>query len=77
MTTASTLPTSSCLNYLNSLTSDNDAVSKKMHPTSVGAGEENCIKVASKAVKILNDWDPTKRSKKKKWLYPNMLKRLT
>ncbi len=39
-----------------------------------GAGEENCIKVANEAVKILNDWDQTKQRKKKKWLYPSMLK---
>jgi len=48
-----------------------------MHPTSVGGGEENCIKMANKTVKILNNWDKTKRRKKNKWLYPNMLKRLT
>ena len=39
-----------------------------------GAGEENCIKVANEAVKILSDWDQTKQKKKKKWLYPSMLK---
>ncbi len=39
-----------------------------------GAGEENCIKVANEAVKILNEWDQTKQRKKKKWLYPSMLK---
>lgn len=39
-----------------------------------GAGEENCIKVANEAVKILDDWDQTKQRKKKKWLYPSMLK---
>jgi len=39
-----------------------------------GAGEENCTKVANEAVKILNDWDKEKQSKKKKWLYPSMLK---
>ena len=38
------------------------------------AGEEDCIKVANEAVKILNDWDQTKQRKKKKWLYPSMLK---
>lgn len=39
-----------------------------------GAGEENCVKVANEAVKILSDWDQTKQRKKKKWLYPSMLK---
>lgn len=39
-----------------------------------GAGEENCIKVANEAVKILSDWDQAKQKKKKKWLYPSMLK---
>jgi len=39
-----------------------------------GAGEENCIKVANEAVKILNEWDKTKKKKKKRWLYPSMLK---
>lgn len=39
-----------------------------------GAGEENCIKVANEAVKILNEWDQTKQRKKKKWLHPSMLK---
>jgi len=38
-----------------------------------GAGEENCIKVANEAVKILYDWDQTKQRKKKKWFYPSML----
>jgi uridine phosphorylase len=38
------------------------------------AGEENCIKVANEAVKILNDWDQTKQRKNKRWLYPSMLK---
>lgn len=39
-----------------------------------GAGEESCIKVANEAVKILSEWDQTKQKKKKKWLYPSMLK---
>lgn len=39
-----------------------------------GAGEENCIRVANEAVKILNDWDQTKQRKKKKWFYPGVLK---
>ncbi len=39
-----------------------------------GAGEEDCIKVANEAVRILRDWDQMKRKKKRKWLLPNMLK---
>jgi uridine phosphorylase len=39
-----------------------------------GAGEESCIKVAVEAVKILNEWDQTKKKKKKKWLHLSMLK---
>jgi uridine phosphorylase len=39
-----------------------------------GAGEEECIKVANEAIKILNLWDNKKRRKKKKWLYPSLLK---
>lgn len=38
------------------------------------AGEENCVKVANEAIRILNDWDQTKQRKEKKWLYPSMLK---
>lgn len=39
-----------------------------------GAGEENCIKVANEAVKILKEWDQTKQKKRKRWLHPSMLK---
>ena len=39
-----------------------------------GAGEEDCIRVANEAVKILNDWDKAKQRKKKRWFYPSMLK---
>jgi uridine phosphorylase len=39
-----------------------------------GAGEEACIRVANEAVKILSEWDQTKRRQKKRWLYLNMLK---
>jgi len=39
-----------------------------------GAGEENCIRVANEAVKILNDWEQTKQKKNKRWFYPGMLK---
>ncbi len=41
-----------------------------------GAGEENAIKVANEAVRILSEWDKEKRENKKKWLFPSLLKRL-
>jgi uridine phosphorylase len=39
-----------------------------------GEGEENAIKVANEAVKILNEWDERKRAEGKKWLYPSLLR---
>lgn len=39
-----------------------------------GAGEENAVKVANEAVKILFEWDKEKRRNKKKWLYPSLIK---
>lgn len=38
-----------------------------------GAGEENAIKVANEAAKILYEWDAKKRRKKKHWLFPSLL----
>jgi uridine phosphorylase len=38
-----------------------------------GAGEENAIKVANEAAKILCEWDTKKRKKKKHWLFPSLL----
>ncbi|MEM2936989.1 MAG: nucleoside phosphorylase [Candidatus Bathyarchaeia archaeon] len=38
------------------------------------AGEENAIKTANEAVRILNEWDHEKSRKKKKWLFPSLLK---
>jgi uridine phosphorylase len=38
-----------------------------------GAEEENAIKVANEAAKILYDWDAKKRRKKKHWLFPSLL----
>lgn len=35
-------------------------------------GEENAIKVANEAVKILHEWDKKKNAKSKKWLYPSL-----
>jgi uridine phosphorylase len=37
-----------------------------------GAGEENAIKIANEAVKILSGWDAVKRRKKRKWLFPSL-----
>lgn len=37
------------------------------------AGEENAIKIANEAVKILYEWDEKKRKKKKQWLFPSLL----
>jgi uridine phosphorylase len=37
-----------------------------------GAGEENAIKIANEAVKILSEWDAMKRKKKRKWLFPSL-----
>jgi len=39
-----------------------------------GAGEQECIKVANEAVKILSEWDDKKRRERKKWLYPGLLR---
>lgn len=38
-----------------------------------GAGEENAIRIANEAVKILSDWDRIKRRNKKPWLFPSLL----
>jgi len=37
-----------------------------------GAGEENAIKIANEAVKILHEWDKEKRKKGKTWFYPSL-----
>jgi len=37
------------------------------------AGEENCIKVANEAVKILDSWNKKKKVRRKKWLYSGLL----
>ncbi len=39
-----------------------------------GEGEEEAIKVANEAVKILHEWDKRKQVKGKRWLYPSLLK---
>lgn len=38
-----------------------------------GAGEENAIKIANEAAKILNDWDALKTKRKKRWLFPSLI----
>lgn len=40
-----------------------------------GAGEEDAIRVANEAVKILNDWDKVKRKTGKRCLFPSLLKK--
>jgi uridine phosphorylase len=37
------------------------------------AGEEDCIRVANTAVKILDSWNKRKKAKKKKLLFPSLL----
>ena len=37
------------------------------------AGEENAIKIANEAIKILHEWDAKKRKKKKHWIFPSLL----
>jgi uridine phosphorylase len=38
-----------------------------------GAGEENAIRIANEAVKILSEWDDVKRKKRKQWLFPSLI----
>ncbi|MEM2917778.1 MAG: uridine phosphorylase, partial [Candidatus Bathyarchaeia archaeon] len=38
-----------------------------------GEGEENAIKVANEAVKILYEWDEKKKEKGRKWLSPSTI----
>jgi uridine phosphorylase len=37
-----------------------------------GAGEENAIRIANEAVRILSQWDTRKRKKKRQWLFPSL-----
>ncbi|MEM2111767.1 MAG: uridine phosphorylase [Candidatus Bathyarchaeia archaeon] len=37
------------------------------------AGEDDCIRVANEAVKILNEWEERKKAKKKKHFFPTLL----
>jgi len=38
-----------------------------------GAGEQNAIKIANEALRILSDWDNRKSEKKKRWLFPSLI----
>ena len=40
------------------------------------AGEENAIKIANEAARILSDWDSVKKKNGKPYLFPSMLKQL-
>jgi uridine phosphorylase len=37
------------------------------------AGEEDCIRAANEAVKILDSWNKKKMAKRKEWLFPQLL----
>jgi uridine phosphorylase len=37
------------------------------------AGEDDAIKIANEATKILYEWDKKKRKKRKRWLFPSLL----
>jgi uridine phosphorylase len=43
-----------------------------MNKLKTSAGEEEAIKIANEAVKILSGWDRLKRKKKKQWLCPSL-----
>jgi uridine phosphorylase len=39
-----------------------------------GAGEENAIKVANEAVRILHSWDKQKEKRNKRWFFPSLMR---
>ena len=39
-----------------------------------GAGEEQAIRVANEAISTLNKWDELKRTNRKRWFYPSLIK---
>ena len=49
----------------------NNLVTSEFKP---GAGEENAIKIANEATKILSEWDAKKRKNKKSCFFPSLLK---
>jgi uridine phosphorylase len=48
----------------------NNHVTNEFKP---GAGEENAIRIANEAAKILSEWDSKKRKKRKQHLFPSLL----
>ncbi|MGD0978526.1 MAG: nucleoside phosphorylase [Candidatus Bathyarchaeia archaeon] len=38
-----------------------------------GEGEENAIRIANEAVKILDEWDAVKRRRKRQWVFPSLI----
>jgi uridine phosphorylase len=38
-----------------------------------GEGEENAIKIANEAAKILDEWDAVKSRKNRQWLFPSLI----
>jgi uridine phosphorylase len=39
-----------------------------------GEGEENAIRIANEAVKILDGWDAVKRRRNRQWLFPSLIR---
>ena len=39
-----------------------------------GEGEENAIRIANEAVKILNEWDTLKKRRNRQWLFPSLMR---
>lgn len=39
-----------------------------------GEGEENAIRIANEAVKILDEWDAVKRRRNRQWLFPSLIR---
>jgi len=40
-----------------------------------GIGEKEAIRIGNESVKILSEWDTTKKNKKKHWLFPSLVPR--
>jgi len=38
-----------------------------------GAGEDNAVRIANEAVKILSEWDAVKKRRKRRWLFPSLI----
>lgn len=39
-----------------------------------GAGEENAIRTGNEAIRILAEWDTVKKRRKKRWLFPSLIR---